>query len=65
MRVRFLKPFDFVTLRSKTGTPRATLAYKPGDEPQTVPKEHGEAAVKGGYAEEVSEPAKSKKEGGE
>jgi hypothetical protein len=65
MRVRFTQPFDFVTLRSKTGTPRATVAYKPSDEPLTVPAAHGEAAVAAGVAEIVSEPAKSKKESGE
>lgn len=59
MRVKFTSPFDYVTLRTKQGTPRATVAYKASDEPQTVKREHGEAAVKAGKAVEVDEPAKS------
>lgn len=58
MRVRLLDRFDFVTLRSKTGTPRATVAYAPTDEPITVPRAHGEAAVAKGVAVETpDEPA--------
>ncbi len=53
MRVRFLDRFDVVVLRSANGTPRATVAYRPGDEPQTVKREHGEAAVAAGKAIEV------------
>lgn len=57
MRVRFLDRFDFVTLRSANGTPRATVAYRVGDEPITVPRAHGEAAVASGKAVEIAEPA--------
>lgn len=57
MRVKFTAPFDYVTLRTKSGTPRATVAYGVSDEPQTVKREHGEAAVKAGKAVEVDEPA--------
>lgn len=57
MRVKFTSPFDYVTLRTKSGTPRATISYKPGDEPITVKREHGEAAVLAGKAVEVQEPA--------
>ena len=57
MRVKFTAPFDYVTLRTKSGTPRATIAYGASDEPQTVKREHGEAAVKAGKAIEVDEPA--------
>jgi len=56
MRVKFTSPFDYVTLRTKSGTPRATVAYQPG-EPITVKREHGEAAVKAGKAVEVDEVA--------
>lgn len=54
MRVLFSKPYDHVTLRSRSGTPRATVAYQPGE--VTVPREHGDAAVAGGYAVEVDAP---------
>ena len=56
MRVRFLDRFDFVTLRSANGTPRATVAYRVGEEPITVPRAHGEAAVSAGKAVEFDEP---------
>lgn len=52
MRVRFLDRFDYATLRSANGTPRATVAYRQGDEPITVPRAHGEAAVAAGKAVE-------------
>ena len=58
MRVRFLSPFDYVTLRTKQGTPRATVAYQPG-EPITVKREHGEAAVEAGVAVEITDGAVS------
>ena len=58
MRVKFTAPFDYVTLRTKSGTPRATIAYGASDEPQTVKREHGEAAVEAGKATEVKEPHK-------
>jgi len=54
MRVKFTAPFDYVTLRTRSGTPRATVAYQPG-EPITVKREHGEAAVAAGKAVEVDE----------
>ena len=54
MRVKFTAPFDYVTLRSRSGTPRASVAYQPGE--LTVPRAHGEAAVAGGYAVEVDAP---------
>ena len=57
MRVKFLDRFDYVTLRSANGTPRATVAYTPTDEPMTVPRAHGDAAVAAGKAVEVDEPA--------
>lgn len=57
MRVRFLDRFDYVTLRSANGTARATVAYRAGDEPITVPRAHGEAAVAAGKAVDVDEPA--------
>lgn len=57
MRVRFTDCFDYVTLRSANGTPRATVAYRVGDEPITVPRAHGEAAVAAGKAVEIDEPA--------
>lgn len=57
MRVKFTAPFDYVTLRTRSGTPRATIAYGASDEPQTVKREHGEAAVLAGKAVEVDEPA--------
>ena len=60
MRVKFNSAFDHVTLRSKSGTPRATVAYQQGDEPITVPREHGDAAVAAGAAVEIKEPAKRK-----
>ena len=57
MRVRFTDRFDYVTLRSANGTPRATVAYQPTDEPITVPRAHGEDAVAAGKAVEVDDPA--------
>lgn len=57
MRVKFTAPFDYVTLRTKSGTPRAMVAYSVTGEPQTVPHKHGEAAVAAGKAVEVEEPA--------
>lgn len=57
MRVKFTSAFDYVTLRTKSGTPRATVAYGVSDEPQTVKREHGEAAIAAGKAVEVDEPA--------
>lgn len=54
MRVRFTSPFDYVTLRSKSGTPRASVAYQPGE--LTLPRAHGETAVAGGYAVEIEAP---------
>jgi hypothetical protein len=58
MRVRFLERFSYVTHRSVNGTPRASVAYPASREPVTVPRDHGEAAVKAGAAVEVKEPAK-------
>lgn len=58
MRVIFTENFDYVTLRAVNGKPRAMVAYKADPEPQTVKREHGEAAVKAGAATEVKEPAK-------
>ena len=57
MRVKFTDRFDFVIHRSKTGTPLQTAAYKASDEPVTVKREHGEAAVAAGVAVEVDEVA--------
>lgn len=57
MRVVFTDKFDFVTLRAKNGRPRAMVSYSPDKEPQTVKREHGEAAVEAGAAKEVKEPA--------
>ena len=58
MRVRFLDRFDYVTTRSANGTARATVAYKPTDAAVTVPRAHGEDAVKAGKAVEApDEPA--------
>ena len=58
MRVIIKKPFDYVTKRNSSGSPLATVAYKPNAEPLTVKREHGEAMVKAGAATEVKEPAK-------
>lgn len=58
MRVIIKKPFDYVTKRNTSGSPLATVAYKPNAEPLTVKREHGEAMVKAGAATEVKEPAK-------
>ena len=53
MRVRFTDRFDFVIHCSKTGTPLQTASYSPTDEAITVPRTHGEAAVKAGKAIEM------------
>lgn len=58
MRVIIKKPFDYVTKRNSSGSPLATVAYKPNAEPLTVKREHGEAMVRAGAATEVKEPAK-------
>lgn len=58
MRVIIKKPFDYVTKRNTSGSPLATVAYKPNAEPLTVKREHGEAMVRAGAATEVKEPAK-------
>ena len=58
MRVIFGADFDCVTLRTASGKPRITIAYKASTEPVTVKREHGEAAIKAGVATEVKEPAK-------
>lgn len=58
MRVIIKKPFDYVTKRNASGSPLATVAYKPNAEPMTVKREHGEVMVKAGAATEVKEPAK-------
>lgn len=55
MRVIFTDNFDYVTTRAKNGTPMASVAYKAGPEPQTVKKEHGEAAIEAGKAKEVKD----------
>ena len=59
MRVKFTDRFDFVIHRSKTGTPLQTAAYSPSDEPITVKREHGEAAVEAGVAVEITDGAVS------
>lgn len=58
MRVIIQKPFDYVMKRNSSGSPLATVAYKPSAEPLTVKREHGEAMVKAGAATEVKGPAK-------
>lgn len=58
MRVIFSDDFDYVTLRTANGKPRAMVAYKASPEPVTVKNDHGEAAIKAGAATEVKEPAK-------
>lgn len=58
MRVIIKKPFDYVTKRNTSGSPLATVAYRPNPDPLTVKREHGEAMVKAGAATEVKEPAK-------
>lgn len=58
MRVIIKKPFDYVTKRNTSGSPLATVAYKPNPDPLTVKREHGEAMVRAGAATEVKEPAK-------
>lgn len=58
MRVIFTENFDYVTLRATNGKPRAMVAYKADSEPQTVKRDHGEAAVKAGKATEIKEPAR-------
>lgn len=58
MRVIFKDNFDYVTLRAVNGKPRAMVAYKADSEPQTVKRDHGEAAIAAGKATEVKEPAK-------
>lgn len=63
MRIIIKKPFDYVTKRNTSGSPLATVAYKPNAEPLTVKREHGEAMVKAGAATEVKEPAKRAPEG--
>ena len=50
MKVRFLRPFDYVP----SGAPRVTVTYPAGLE-MTVKRECGEAAVACGAAEEVAE----------
>lgn len=55
MRVRFLKDFDYSPLDDL----RITVAYRAGEEPLTVKREAGLAAVAAGRAEEVAEPATS------
>lgn len=57
MRVRFLSPFNYVIHRNKSGTPLQTASYSASDEPITVKRDHGEAAVLAGKAVEVDEPA--------
>lgn len=59
MRVKFHDKFDFVIHRSKSGTPLQTAAYSPSDEPITVKREHGEAAVEAGVAVEITDGAVS------
>lgn len=58
MRVIFKDNFDYVTLRAANGKPRSMVAYKADTEPQTVKRDHGEAAIAAGKATEVKEPAK-------
>lgn len=58
MRVIIKKPFDYVMKRNSSGSPLATVAYKPNLEPLTVKREHGEAMVRAGAATEVKSPAK-------
>lgn len=58
MRVIIEKPFDYVTKRNSSGSPLATVAYRPNAEPLTVKREHGEAMVMAGAATEVKESAK-------
>lgn len=52
MRVRFLKDYDYTPLDDF----RITVAYKASNEPLTVKREAGEAAIKAGRAEEVVDP---------
>ena len=59
MRVKFTAPFNYVIHRSKSGTPLQTAAYSASDEPITVKRDHGEAAVAAGVAVEVTDGAVS------
>jgi hypothetical protein len=59
MRVKFTDNFDYVIHRSKSGTPLQTAAYKASDDPITVKRDHGEAAVLAGAAVEVMDGAVS------
>lgn len=58
MRVIIEKPYDVVTKRNAAGTPLASVAYNPTEEPITVKREHGLELVRAGAAKEVREPAK-------
>lgn len=58
MRVIFHANYDYTFLRTKCGSPRATVAYKAGPDALTIPRAHGEAAVRDGVATEVKEPHK-------
>jgi len=59
MRIKFNDKFDYVIHRSKSGTPLQTAAYSASDEPITVKREHGEAAVAAGVATEIADGAVS------
>lgn len=58
MRIKVTKDYDLHIVVSKSGTPRATVAFKASDEPITVKREWGEKLVADGAAVEVKETAK-------